>query len=208
MALNKFDTEDNHMNDFNIYRNLVAGISPKEFELFCLEVLQSFAHEEGLSNCRFEYDKKLVTHDSTYQIDIYFEFEMLGMTYKTLCECKRHGRNVERDELVALKGKLESGGCHKGIIMSTSGFQKDALRYADAHGIALWQIVDAVVKRIKCSAPQSFNMADYMAFEMSKRLPDFYVSEWNCEYDCPMKEIYPTETMNTEAFNATKALLR
>lgn len=43
---------------------------------------------------------------------------------------------MERDKVLILESKLRDVRAHKGMLFSTAGFQKGALKYADARGIA------------------------------------------------------------------------
>ena len=63
-----------------------------------------------------------------------------GSLIKVLIECKRYGRPVEREKVAVLADKLRALGAHKGMMFSTSGFQKGALTYAQKHGIALVKV--------------------------------------------------------------------
>jgi restriction system protein len=45
-------------------------------------------------------------------------------------------KNVERDVVMVLESKLRDSIAHKGMIFSTSGFQRGALEFAQKRGIA------------------------------------------------------------------------
>jgi restriction system protein len=80
--------------------------------------------------------------DGTYIIDVTVRFRLLGADYLTLFECKRHASPVKREDVQVLHDKLRSTGAHKGFVVAASGFQKGALAYAQAHGIACVRLVD------------------------------------------------------------------
>ncbi|MNJ74896.1 hypothetical protein D3C77_718970 [compost metagenome] len=81
---------------------------------------------------------------------------------------------------------------HKGILISTSGFQSGAAEYAKKHGIALLQIFDKYVMHIQ----NSINPLDEMIKEFIRRSPDYYAYQWNTELDdFPDKKIYPSKSM-------------
>jgi len=78
-----------------------------------------------------------------YRIDVLLSLRVVGQaSILILIECKHQKRPVERDELLVLEGKLRDTGAHKGILVSTSGFQKGAIRYAAARGIATVALID------------------------------------------------------------------
>lgn len=47
-----------------------------------------------------------------------------------LVECKKYDKPVGRDKVEILANRLQSIGAQKGILISTSGFQSGAARYA------------------------------------------------------------------------------
>jgi restriction system protein len=49
---------------------------------------------------------------------------------------------VSREEVQVLSQRLQSTGTHKGILVSTNGFQRAAIEYATAHGIALVRVLE------------------------------------------------------------------
>ena len=123
-------------------QDYVCSISPTEFEKHCREVLLGYAEDEHLQNFTITHDVKLKASDGTYQIDLYATFTALGAEIKVLCECKQYKSPVKRETVATLDAKLKSLGAHKGILLSTSGFQSGAKEYAAAHGIALFQVYD------------------------------------------------------------------
>lgn len=123
-------------------QDYVCSITPTEFEVFCKKVLEGYAEKEGLKDFTIEHDVKLEAHDGTYQIDVYASFSALGVQFNVICECKQLKERVERKVVAELDAKLKSLGFHKGILLSTSGFQSGAIQYAKAHGIALIQVYD------------------------------------------------------------------
>ena len=104
--------------------------------------------------------------------------------------------------------KIQSIGAQKGIIISTSGFQKDAVKYAQAHGIALWQIVSSSIKRItNFAAPQHTPQMEW-SLAVLRFLPKYFVAEWDYELDWPYNEIYPTPQMYKIAKEKTNEYLK
>src|SRR5262249_44015072 len=71
------------------------------------------------------------------QIDLLYKFRFAGVDYLTLAECKTNGRPLSRDYVQVLADKVRSLGAHKGVLFSTSGFQRAAIRYAEARGVGL-----------------------------------------------------------------------
>lgn len=117
-----------------------AEITPTEFELLVKEFLNNLGKE--LKSFKSTHDFNLKRIDGEYQIDIFAEFEYLGVDFKVLVECKRHKSNIKREIVQLLFDKLRATGMQKGIIFSTSGFQKGACIFAKEHGIALIRVIE------------------------------------------------------------------
>ncbi|WP_289355103.1 restriction endonuclease [Paenibacillus sp. S-12] len=184
------------MEIINPYRKFVASISATEFEKYCLEILNAYAEDEALKDFSILHNQKIQTNDGEYQIDIIAEFVALSVGFKVVVECKRYTRPVEREKFVVLAGKVRSLGAHKGILISTSGFQSGATEYARQHGIALIQIFDKFVMHIQASSNPKM---DKMHMEFINQSPKFYAYQWNTRLnDFPDKQIYPSETMLSE----------
>lgn len=202
----KFKKPCNHKNTvsevikINPYRNFVASISAEEFEKMCLQILSSYAEAEALNNFSILHNQKVKTSDGEYQIDILSQFIALSVEFKVIVECKRYTRPVEREKIVILADKVRSLGAHKGILISTSGFQSGATEYAKQHGIALIQIFDKNVMHIQNSInPKQNDLLDEIINEFINQSPPYYAYQWSTRLnDFPDKKIYPTESMILE----------
>ena len=117
-------------------------ISPEDYEREVLRWLSKASAEEGLDIC-LEHRKVVGGQSGDYQIDVTGKFTVFkGAAIKVLVECKRHGRPVKRDDVLAFAKKIENTESHKGMMFSTSGFQRGALAAAKPEGIALVTFVD------------------------------------------------------------------
>lgn len=116
-------------------------MTPTEFEIYSLEILK--ASTAGLMNVQFEHNKIIKAYDGTYQIDGYIEFEVMGIKYKTIVECKLYKNPISREIIQKVNDNLRAIGAQKGIVISTSNFQSGAIKYAKEHGIALIQMTEA-----------------------------------------------------------------
>lgn len=184
------------MKTINPYREFVASISAIEFEKYCIEILNAYAEAEALIDFQILHNQKVQTNDGEYQIDIMAEFVALSVGFKVIVECKRYTRPIEREKIVVLADKVRSLGAHKGILISTSGFQSGATEYARQHGIALLQIFDKFVMHIQNSSNPSI---DHIQNEFIKLSPEFYAYQWSTKLsDFPDKQIYPSESMKLE----------
>lgn len=153
---------------YSPFTDFSIDISPKEFEI----QVKDFFQETGFSSTLKEvvHDKKMKTTDQEYQIDVYYEFEHAGVSFKVLVECKKHKEAISREIIQVLNDKLSETGCHKGVLVSTSGFQKGAIAYAKRKGIALIRIIRGeMLYETKSTQPQT-NLNEIKEFY---GLPDF-----------------------------------
>lgn len=201
------------MREFNPYREFVASISPTEFEKLCLEILKGYAEAENLSDFSIQHNVSIPADDGTYQIDIYARFIAMGVEFKVIAECKRYSTPVSREKVAVLADKVKSLGAHKGIMISTCGFQSGAFEYAKKHGIALLQVIDGSALHILNAAnPETEEQKRelYLMLDWYSRMPKYYAKEYTA-MDFPLKTIYPTpkimEEIQREFYMANKEIL-
>lgn len=115
-------------------------LTPEEFEKEVESLLRKAG--EGLRDFKTQRRQMLSEPEGTYEIDITARFKAFGTEFLVLVECKRYSSPVERQVVQILHDKLRTLGAQKGILFSTSGFQKGAIAYAKKHGIAPVQLVD------------------------------------------------------------------
>ena len=99
-------------------REAVLGISPTDFEKYALSVLREQCN--GLDNVAFQHNRIIVTDDGNYQIDGYVEFEIMGLKFKSIVECKHYRTSISREKVQVLFDKVRATGAHKGILVSSS----------------------------------------------------------------------------------------
>lgn len=115
-------------------------LTPQEYEFAVKSILDAAA--VGLAEYESAHLHALPAHDGEYVVDVAVRFRALGADFRVLVECKHERRKVERQDVQILWSKVQSTGSHKGMVFSVAGFQSGAIAFADAHGIALVQLVD------------------------------------------------------------------
>ena len=182
----------------NPFLEISAEMNPTEFEKYCMEILKAYAEKEKLIDFSITHNEIIKAHDGEYQIDVYAEFTALNVRFKVLTECKKYSSSVERKIVAELQQKLISVGAHKGIIISTAGFQSGASLFAKEHGIALIQIMSKHIRYVQNNVNPTHNQQFYeIQFEFHKNMPDYF--GFICdESGFPMDEIYPTPKMITD----------
>ncbi len=118
-----------------------CNITPEKFEKYSLKLLKE--QTQGLENLEIQHNVIIQKSDGNYQIDGKIQFDVMGIRYVTLVECKHYKNAITREKVQVLYDKIRAVGAHKGILISTSNFQSGAIKFAKEHGIALIQIVEA-----------------------------------------------------------------
>ena len=185
------------MSDHNFYRKFVASVSPIEFEKLCLDILKGYAESENLKDFSIQHNVRVPVDDGTYQIDIYASFSAMGVEFKVIAECKRYSVPVSREKVAVLADKVRSLGAHKGIMISTCGFQSGAYEYAKKHGIALLQVINReAVHIINAATPETKEQQNELRLILDwyNHMPKYYAKEYD-SIDFPNKTIYPSKQM-------------
>lgn len=142
-------------------KDTYANITPTDFEKYVKSLFERF--DSQIKHFEVSHNVKEKTNDGEYQIDIKITFDFLGAEFITLVECKRHKSPIKREVIQILKDKIERIGAHKGIIVSTSDFQKGALEYSKVHGIGLANIVDGkITYSVKSHDQVNFQIPDWV----------------------------------------------
>lgn len=176
-------------------------LSPTEFEEYCENIFKGYGEKDHLRNFEIKHDVEITTHDGIYQIDLYAVYTALGETeFKILCECKKYKSKIKRDVVVALHGKVQSIGAQKGILISTSAFQKGAVQYAKEHGIELIQMTERGPVTYARLRPIPKEKDPYLYLE--KLLPPYEAIL--VTRDTADTVVYPTKSMTDKIFAAVK----
>ena len=96
---------------------------------------------QGNVCAKVERDVILEGRSTNHQIDVTFEFIAGSVSYRTIVQCKDWGSPVKQEQVLAFRSVLEDiRGQPRGIMVSRSGFQEGARRYAEDHGIKLYEL--------------------------------------------------------------------
>jgi restriction system protein len=128
--------EDEHEHDH--WPTFTLG--PTEYERAVADIMALVGQE--VTDWRVRHLDPVEGLDGTYVIDVTARFQLAGMEFLVLFECKRHASSVKREHVQVLHAKLRSTGAQKGVVVAASGFQSGALQYARLHGIACVRLVD------------------------------------------------------------------
>ena len=107
-------------------RDHYYDMTPTEFEKYSLEILQQQTH--GLEKLEFKHNEVIKADDGSYQIDGVIRFEVMGVQYVSLVECKHYKNPITREKVQALHSPSSVciyvllPGCITMILFSTKNF--------------------------------------------------------------------------------------
>lgn len=115
-----------------------------EYEDFVGNVYQAILiyekNENKIGAIKLQRNKKIISKSGTPgEIDIYWEYELAGIKYKTAIECKNYKRAVSIGDVRNFARKIENIG-FKGLMVAQNGFSVNAVKEASADHIDLIKI--------------------------------------------------------------------
>lgn len=113
----------------------------KQYELFVANLQQALLDAENVTtqkNIRVETNKKILDNCGIErQFDIYWEYELGGLTYKTVIECKDYNSHISVEKIDALIGKVRDIPDLKAVFATKMGYQSGAKTKAEQNKIDL-----------------------------------------------------------------------
>jgi len=113
----------------------------KEYEVFVATLQQVLLNSEkygGQKNIVIEKNKIIKDKNGIdREFDLYWEYKLGGLTYKTIIECKDYKSPISIEKIDALIGKVHDIPELKPVFASKSGYQSGAEKKAEQNGIEL-----------------------------------------------------------------------
>jgi hypothetical protein len=108
------------------------------YEILVGRILQGIMEYEGVENIRVEHNVKIEGKSKAlHQIDIFWEFRVAGVTYRTCVECKNYTTAVKKSHVASFAAILSDIGNANGIVATASSFQEGAKLLAKQNNIRL-----------------------------------------------------------------------
>ncbi len=112
-----------------------------EYEKFVQEVYQCLHEEEGLEKIEVQHNVNIPGKSGcNHQVDVYWEFEMLGEIYRIAVECKNYKSKMAIGKVRDFFGALYDIGNIKGIMATKAGYQSGVLKFADYFNVSLKEV--------------------------------------------------------------------
>lgn len=113
----------------------------KDYEQFVKTLQQALLYSELIGsskNIEIESNKKITDNNGIErEFDLYWEYELAGVTYKTVIECKDYASRVTIEKIDALIGKIRDIPDLKPVFATKTGYQSGAETKARANKIDL-----------------------------------------------------------------------
>lgn len=113
----------------------------KGYEQFVKDLQQALLDSEDLikqKNVKIEANKKILDNCGVErEFDLYWEYELAGVTYKTVIECKDYESRVSLEKIDALIGKTRDLPDLKAVFATKTGYQSGAKTKAEFNKIDL-----------------------------------------------------------------------
>lgn len=113
----------------------------KEYEQFVASLQQAILNSENITtqqNIKIELNKKIKDNcGNEREFDLYWEYELGGLTYKTVIECKDYNSNISAEKIDALIGKVRDIPDLRAVFATKKGYQVGAKNKAEQNKIDL-----------------------------------------------------------------------
>lgn len=181
----------------------------KDYEQFVALLQQALLNAESITlqkNIEVQLNKKIVDSCGVErEFDLYWEYELAGITYKTVIECKDYDSRIPLEKIDALIGKIRDIPDLKAVFATKKGYQSGAKAKAEHNKIDLlivreqnasdWQDVDGTpfIKTIHIN----------MVIQMPANITEFQPlidSQWAAENLGPDRVAVSMSGLNNEIF--------
>lgn len=118
-----------------------ADMSGTEYEHLARDIYHALLHNDGVKTVDVKHNIDIAGRSGcSHQIDVYWEFSLGGVIYKTAIECKRYNKPLEIGRVRDFYAALTDIGNIQGIVITTIGYQAGAKKFADYYGINLQEL--------------------------------------------------------------------
>lgn len=112
-----------------------------EYEKFTQEVYQGLVDADTVRTTVVKHNVKLAGKSGQeHQIDVYWEYEIAGVSQKVAIECKNYNKEVPIGKIRDFYGVLSDLNNVAGIMVTKVGYQQGAKKFAAHHGITLKEL--------------------------------------------------------------------
>ena len=119
----------------------MTGNKNTEYELLVREIYQAINSSEAVKTIDVKHNVRVEGRSGCkHQIDVFWEFVMMGEIHRVVVECKNYSDLVSIAKVRDFFGVLYDIGSARGIFVSKMGFQSGTKAFANYYGISLKEI--------------------------------------------------------------------
>ena len=109
-----------------------------QYEQLTQSIYQAILQNEACNNIQVEHNIELTGRSGVaHQIDVLWRFRQAGIEHIVLIECKNYASNLTLEKVRNFFGVLHDIGNAQGIIVTKTGYQSGAAKFANYYGIGL-----------------------------------------------------------------------
>lgn len=109
-----------------------------QYEKLTQEIYSAVLKEEGVNHIEVEHNITLEGRSGVeHQIDVFWRFKQAGIEHAVLIECKNYATSLTLEKIRNFFGVLHDIGNAQGIIVTKTGYQSGAAKFAKYYGIKL-----------------------------------------------------------------------
>ena len=121
-----------------IMNNKNTGI---EYEKLIQTIFSQMQEQDLVKTINIQQNIIIQGKTIKHQVDVYWEFEIGGITYKTIVQAKDWNSKVKQEQLLSFAQVLEDiPGQPRGIFVTKTGYQKGAKEFAKQNNICLYEL--------------------------------------------------------------------
>lgn len=129
----------------------------EDYERLTKAIFQAILDQSEVTNVLVQHDVSLKGTTASHQVDVYWEYEIAGIKYRTVIQTKDWDKRVDQGELIKFKGVLDDlPGQPRGVFVARTGYQRGAETFAAGHRIALFVLSEYVTPAIRLRSNGGF----------------------------------------------------
>jgi hypothetical protein len=118
-------------------------MTSKEYELFVKKFFMQLNRQSNIIYSDYHHNKRFIGKSTrTWDVDVSFSFMANQLKHRVFIECKNWNKKVDASVISLLKQCLDDCNIHKGVVVTTVGFQEGAVKAAEILGIGLLILKD------------------------------------------------------------------
>jgi hypothetical protein len=121
----------------------------RDYELLAQAIFQQLHDQDVVPGIVVDHNVIKQGAKTKHQIDVYWEFTLGGVTYRTVVQAKNWADPVDQGEVLKFEAVLRDlPGQPRGIMVTANGYQRGALDVAAACGITIYELKEETPPRL------------------------------------------------------------